>query len=348
MNVLLVAPKPEQSRSGNQVTARRWAGFLRELGHDVRVRAAGSDGTPADAGGRDPEGGGTPADAERPRSTSDSADYGDVDLLVALHARRSADDVRRFREARPGAPVVVALTGTDLYRDLDESEEARETVRRANRLVVLQEKALERLPPELRHRTHVIHQSVRPPAGEHPPREDVFEVCLLCHMRPVKDPFRAPEAARKLPSDSRVRIVHAGKALSPEMEDRARAEVDSNPRYDWVGELPRDEALALLARSRLLVLTSRMEGGANVVTEALACGTPVISSRIEGSVGLLGEGYPGYFPVGDTPALTARLHRAEVDGDYYRTLDEACRERAHLADPDREREAWAGLLDGLA
>lgn len=325
MDVLLVSPKDPESRSGNGVTARRWAGVLRGLDHRVEIgrRYPPDDDVPAGA-------------ASGP------------DLLVALHARRSSGSVLRYRRERPDAPVVLALTGTDLYRDLDRSAEAREAVGAADRLVVLQEKALERLSPETAERARVIHQSAEPPPGEHPPLEDVFEVCLLCHMRPVKDPFRAPEAARRLPSDSRLRVVHAGAALTGEAEERARREAAENPRYRWLGEVPRQEALALLARSRALVITSRLEGGANVVTEALACGTPVIASRIDGSVGLLGEGYPGYFPVGDTPALAARLHRLEVDGGYRRSLAEACSRRAHLADPDREVRAWADLLEELA
>jgi putative glycosyltransferase (TIGR04348 family) len=324
VDVLLVSPKDPGSRSGNGVTARRWAGILRELGHRVRIgRRYPEDDDPGARGAAGP------------------------DLLVALHARRSSGSVLRFRRDRPEAPVVLALTGTDLYRDLERSVEAREAVEAADRLVVLQEKALERLSPETAGRTRVIHQSAEPPPGEHPPREDVFEVCLLCHMRPVKDPFRAPEAARRLPSDSRLEVVHAGAALTDEMEERARREAAENPRYRWLGEVPRREALGLLARSRALVVSSRLEGGANVVTEALACGTPVVGSRIDGTVGLLGEDYPGYYPVGDTGALAARLHRLEVDDGYRRTLEEACSRRADRAAPEREARAWADLLEGM-
>lgn len=322
MNVLLVSPADPDSRSGNGVTARRWAGILRELGH--RVRAAAGYPPAEDEASDDPS-----------------------DLLLALHARRSANAVLRFRARRPDAAVVLALTGTDLYRDLDRSAEARAAVDAADRLVVLQEKALERLSGPTAGRARVIHQSATAPPGDPVPRDGVFEVALLCHMRPVKDPFRAAEAARRLPSDSRLEVVHAGGAIDPRMEERARREAAGNPRYRWIGEVPREEALSLLARSRLLVLTSRLEGGANVVTEALACGTPVISSRVDGSVGLLGERYPGYFPVGDTAALAARLHRAEVDTDYVRSLEEACSRRAHLADPEREAAAWRELLEEL-
>ena len=325
MRILLVSPKPRNSRTGNDVTSRRWAARLESLGHEVAIRnryPPGDDDDPP-FGGREPE------------------------MLVALHARRSAGSVERWQRTRPGHPLVVALTGTDLYRDLDESPDARGSVRAADRLVVLQQKALERLTPEWRAKAHVIHQSAGAPEPAPEPREDVFEVSLLCHMRPVKDPFRAAEAARLLPEASRIEVVHAGRALREGLEEHARREERENPRYRWVGELDREQALRLLARSRLMVLTSRLEGGANVVTEALACGTPVISTRIDGSVGLLGERYPGYVPVGDTGALARMLRRAEEDDAFYGALRDACRQRAELADPELERTEWADLLAAL-
>jgi hypothetical protein len=42
----------------------------------------------------------------------------ECDALIALHARRSAPVIQRFRESRPHMPLIVVLTGTDLYRDL--------------------------------------------------------------------------------------------------------------------------------------------------------------------------------------------------------------------------------------
>lgn len=170
---------------------------------------------------------------------------------------------------------------------------------------------------------------------------------MLGHLREVKDPFRAPEAVRLLPSDSRIEIIHIGSALSPDMETRARSETQSNPRYRWVGEHPRWKAIRFLARSRLLVLTSIMEGGANAISEALACSVPVLSSRISGSIGLLGKDYPGYFPVENTEALAELMYRAETDRTFYTDLEKHCAQQASIVDPEKEKESWEMLLKEL-
>ena len=75
------------------------------------------------------------------------------------------------------------------------------------------------------------------------------------------------------------------------------------PRYRWLGALSQAAARRAIARARALVHMSRMEGGANVVIEAVRSGVPVLASRIDGNVGLLGADYDGYFPVGDAAAL---------------------------------------------
>ena len=170
---------------------------------------------------------------------------------------------------------------------------------------------------------------------------------MLGHLRSVKDPFQTAMAVRQLPPSSRIRVVHVGGALTDDMKTEADAEASTNPRYRWLGELPRWRALRVLARSRALVLTSQMEGGANAVSEAIACSIPVISSRISGSIGLLGEDYPGYFPVGDTRALTDLLVRLEMDAAFYDELKTWCERLKPIVDPNRERQSWKQLLQDL-
>jgi putative glycosyltransferase (TIGR04348 family) len=313
MKIVLVTPAPAGSRKGNRVTALRWARLLRELGHKVAVR---------------------------------QEYHGEsCDLLIALHARRSAPAVLASRRACPERPVIVALTGTDLYLDIPTDRMARRALELAWRLVLLQPLGARELPKALRERARVIYQSAEVPRAR--PKAGLFEVCVLGHLRQVKDPFQTARASRLVPESSRLRVLQVGSALSPEMADAARAEAAKNPRYRWLGDRPRPEALRILARSRLLVLTSRLEGGANVLSEALAAGVPVLSSRIAGSVGILGADYPGYFSVGDTEALAGLLDRAETDRGFYRQLKARCRELRPLVRPARERAAWRRLLREL-
>jgi len=265
--------------------------------------------------------------------------------MVALHARRSFPAIDQFRRLHPTQPLIVALTGTDLYGDLKTSAEAQQSLELASRLIVLQPKGIEELPQHLHAKTRVIYQSVvgpkRPPAKP----KTTFDVCVLGHLREVKDPFRTALASRLLPSASRLRVLHVGKALSDDMAEAARAEANINPRYRWLGELQRSRARRVLARSHLLVLSSVMEGGANVISEALAVPVPILASRIPGSIGLLGQDYPGYFPVGDTRALAQLLDKAEHDAGFYQELDHWCRQLLPLVHPDRERESWRRLLE---
>ncbi len=311
MTLHLVTPASYDSRSGNRVTARRWARLLRSLGHRVVVETEY-------LGGR-------------------------ADALIALHAVKSRPSVLRFRDRNPHSPLVVALTGTDLYCGLGRG--GTECLALADRLVVLQPLAIEALPPEQRAKTRVILQSVPTPAG--PPPARGFDVCVIGHLRPVKDPLRAALASRRLPKASRLQIVHLGGALDEALARRARAEERRNPRYRWLGERPRSETLRRLARARALVLSSRAEGGANVISEALAMGTPILASRIPGSVGLLGATYRGYFPVGDTRSLARLLARVERDDAFHEALARHCRRLRSLVAPAREREAWRRLLGGL-
>lgn len=315
MRIDIACPAPPGSRTGNRVTAERWQRLLRELGHAVRIVHDGA--------------------------------VGSGDLLVALHATRSAPAIERFRDRTPEAPVVVALAGTDLYADLLRAPQAWRALADASRVVVLHPLAVADLPAELREKARVILQSAVAPRVAVRRSRRFFDVAVVAHLRDVKDPFRTEEAVRGVPTRSRLRVVHVGGVLERGLDREARQRAGANPRYVWLGERPGWETRQRIARSRLLVLSSRSEGGANVVSEAVAAGVPVLATRIACAVGLLDEGYPGLFPVGDTARLRALLLRAEQEPVFLRRLAAWCRSRRPLFAPARERRAWKDLLAEL-
>jgi putative glycosyltransferase (TIGR04348 family) len=263
-----------------------------------------------------------------------------------LHARKSHASIKSFRRCHPGKPVVLALTGTDIYRDIHRDAEARESLDLATRLIVLQEKALAGLTIRQRDKARVVHQSVTTRLVASRPRR-TFRACVLGHLREEKDPFRTALALRHLPEAARIEVVQAGRPLSAAMEKKALKLMESEPRYRWVGELPHWRAMRLLSRSSLMVISSEMEGGAHVVSEAIALGVPVIASDIPGNRGLLGDDYPAYFPVGDEATLAGLIERTMDDESFLRKLKSALARRRGLVDPDREAEAWRKLLVDL-
>ena len=311
MKIALITPAAPGSRHGNRGTATRWAGMLRELGHAVSIQVDW-DGTPADA-------------------------------MLALHARRSHASIRNFALCCPDHPLILALTGTDLYRDIRTDEAAQESMQLATRMIVLQERGLTELAPALRRKTGVVYQSAltvpRPP-----PLKACFEVVVSGHLREEKDPFRAAAALAYLPEESRVRVTHIGGAMSDAMRQEAKQWMARDKRYRWLGEVAHAKALRLLARSRLMVISSRMEGGANVVSEALANNVPVLASRVSGNIGMLGRDYAGYYPLEDERALARLLLRAETDAAFYRKLVAQCRARKPLVTHASERGALKHAL----
>jgi putative glycosyltransferase (TIGR04348 family) len=310
----LINPAP-QIRGGNRVTALRWASVFRKLEWRVFQEESWS--------GRK------------------------CDVLVALHGRRSNSSVVRFKREHPELPLIVAATGTDVYSDVADTGEARESFGLASRIVVLQPLSVEKLPEETRSRARVIYQSVTVPRRRPARARDAFEVCTIAHLRPVKDPLRPALAARLLPSSSKIRVLHLGGLIDEFMKGELDKEVRENARYRWLGDRPRREVLETLARARLFVSSSRHEGGANAVSEALALGIPILSTHIPGTLGLLGEDYPGTFAVEDTQGLADLMLRAETDAAFYATLEKACRAHAYLTDPAQEIESWRELLSEL-
>jgi putative glycosyltransferase (TIGR04348 family) len=313
MKIHLVTPAKENSRNGNRTSAVRWAGLLRRAGHRVKI---------------DTDYNGEPAD-----------------LVIALHAWRSAAAIRRYREASPQGPLVVALGGTDVNTYLENDPRTTlASMQMADALVCLHDLVADQLPVALRQKLSVIRQSAKPlPRPRNPPKR-FFDICVIGHLRAEKDPFRSAFAARLLPAESKVRVLHYGKAHGPKWALQAEAEMRINPRYHWKGEVSAGQVRQAFIRAHLMVISSLQEGGANVVSEALVAGVPIIASDIAGNIGLLGRDYGGYFRVGDEVSLAERIRQAEVDERFMKTLEQQGRALAPMFTPEQELSAWQKLL----
>jgi putative glycosyltransferase (TIGR04348 family) len=313
--VIIISPALASANNGNWQTASRWLRFLRDH-YCVRL-AASWDGSMAD-------------------------------IMIALHARRSAASIAAFARARPACPLIVVLTGTDLYRDIENDADAQRSLQLATCLVVLQAQGITALPAGLRHKAVVIHQSA--PALRHRlhhGRQRTFDITMAGHLREEKNPacFMRAATMTALPD---VRFNQIGGALDPSLAEQARATRRQHPHYRWLGNLSHTKTRRLIQRSHLLVAPSYMEGGANVIIEAIRSGVPVLASDISGNRGMLGNDYVGYFPVDDSAALADLIARGVKAPAFHALLQRQCARRAAMFSPQREQAALLQLLELLS
>jgi putative glycosyltransferase (TIGR04348 family) len=313
--LLVVTPYLADANNGNWRTAARWARLL-SPSYRVIVQAASAPVTEGKAGG--------------------------AHALIALHARRSHPAIAAWRDACPERALIVALTGTDLYRDLPAGDAAtRASLAMADFLVTLQGDAPNALPPELRGKARVIFQSARTLVPWPHKSSDRLHCLFVAHLRDEKDPATAFAAWRLLPSDVAATLTIIGAALDPALGHAARDLAATDPRVQWLGPRDHSRTRQAIKRAHLLINSSRMEGGANVVVEAVTSGTAILGTRMSGNVGMLGDDYPGYFTVGHPADLAALVTRAARDPRFLRELDVHCGRRAHLFTPATETR---GLL----
>lgn len=309
--IIVVSPALADANNGNWQTARRWAAFLKPR-FEVLVQREW-DGEPADA-------------------------------MIALHARRSAPSIRSFAEG--GVAPAVVLTGTDLYRDIDTDASAQHSLDIAAALVVLQPQGLERLAPRYRPKTRVIYQSAATLPAVPRRSVDRFDLVLAGHLRPEKDPLTALRALARL-DDPALRLRHVGDMRDDAIGAEFRRAAASDSRIEMLGARSHGVARQFIRHADALVLPSLMEGGANVLIEAVTCGVPVLASRISGNLGMLGDDYDGYFEVGDDAALARLVRRCRDEPQFLDHLRAQCRLRAPLFEPTREAHDVVALALSL-
>ena len=317
--VVIVSPALAEANNGNWQTARRWQQML------------------------------APQAVRIVREWPDAAASLQDQAMLALHARRSAASIAAWAATRGKAGLAVVLTGTDLYRDIQSDEAARQSLELAQHLVVLQELGPGALPAPLRPKVRVIFQSTTArQALAKSPR--LLRAVMVGHLREEKSPQTLFEAARLLAGRPTLFIDHIGDGLDAALGKQARATAAACPNYRWLGGQTHEATRRRIQRAHVLVHTSRMEGGAHVIMEAVRSGTPVVASRIDGNIGMLGQDYAGYFEWGDAAALAALLQRCrDTPGPQglLAQLGAQCARRAPLFEPAAERSALLDLVHEL-
>ena len=319
--IVIVTPALAAANNGNWQTARRWSRLLAN-DYQAHLTNVWPGAGPATVTARDPQ------------------------LMIALHARRSAGSMLAWRTRHPTRPLVLVLTGTDLYRDIQTDKVAQRSLQLADRLVVLNELGAEALPPEHRAKTSVCLQS-SPTRRTLPKSDQHLRALMVGHLRDEKSPRTYFEAARRLAARPDILLDHIGGDLDPALGAEARALMASQPNYRWLGAMPHATTRTRIQAAHLLVHPSQMEGGAHVVIEALTAGTPVLASRIAGNLGLLGDNYQGCFDWGDAAGLATLLTQARDDPAMLPALKAQCVLRAPLFHPDHERLTLLNLLAPL-
>ncbi len=337
MRVVIVTPALADANNGNWQTAQRWASFLPKERFQVRIISAWPDALAQQL-------------AAHPAARQD-------EVMLALHARKSAASIAAWAARPPGNPgqqgLAVVLTGTDLYRDIAHDAAAQTSLELAQQLVVLQARGIAALSEALRPKARVIFQSsaALAPVAKPAPSAQLRAV-MVGHLRAEKSPATLFEAARLLADVPGLFIDHIGEALDPALGAQAQATAAACPHYRWLGNQPHKATRRHIQRAHVLVHTSAMEGGAHVIMEAVQSGTPVLASRIDGNVGMLGDDYAGYFEPGDAAGLAVLLARcknesSEAPSALLAQLQAQCASRAALFAPEAEQAALLQLLDTL-
>ena len=265
-----------------------------------------------------------------------------ADAMIALHARRSASAIHAWAKRYPDKPLVVVLTGTDLYRDIQTDTSAQLSLQLATQLVVLQEAGVAELPTHLRSKARVIYQS----AGRLKPASkpaNRLKAVMVGHLRDEKDPLTFIQAA-SLCGPHNICFEQIGDGLDPALASKAAHASNAQPSYRWLGGLPRSQTRQRIKRAHVLVNCSLMEGGAHVILEAVLSGTPVLASRISGNVGMLGADYAGYFAVGNAADLAQLVKRCAAEPAFLAHLRGQCDMRAELFEPRLEKRLVRALL----
>jgi putative glycosyltransferase (TIGR04348 family) len=320
----LITPALAEANNGNWQTAYRWGKFLAPNFEVITAKAWQAPSRPSES----------------------------RELMIALHARRSAESIAAF--AKTGQPIILVLTGTDLYRDIHHDAQAQRSLELADHLVVLHEQGAKDLPERFRSKTRTIFQSALKLKAIEPQLKfnahRYFDIAMVGHVRAEKDPMTALRAMKILSaqpaakSAKPIRLLHIGSDKDEALGRSFRDLASSLSTVKLLGSLSNARTRQWIKRCDVLVLPSVMEGGANVLIEAVMAGVPVIASRISGSVGMLGDDYMGYFKVTSETELAKLVGQCRDEPAFLAGLRAQCEQRAKNFEPALEKRLVNRLI----
>jgi len=161
------------------------------------------------------------------------------------------------------------------------------------------------------------------------------------HAERVRERARAAEeAARVLPPGVQL-VLCASSPDTPELLARLEAAVAGRPEIRWINAmLPVPEVVQLYSHAAVFVCPSIYEPFGLINLEAMACGTPVVASRVGGIPEVVVDGETGWLvEPGDATALGRALREALADPERARRMGEAGRRRVEA------QFAWDRIAD---
>lgn len=320
MKVIIASPYATDSLNGNTVTARRIASLLKSAGHLVELQQS---------------------------SEVTAGDIRDADVMIALHAKKSAGAAEVFRSVHAERKLIIFMTGTDLYVDLPSGcPECLSSMGSADALVVSQVASIESVPQEFREKSHVVYKSIELPEINDDIASEPGLFTVVGHLRAVKQPFMAVQALGLIEADySAVKVKSLGAEFDAGSAEAAREYESKDSRYEWLGRCEHDEAIAWMRRSVATINSSLSEGGANSVGESIMLGIPVLASDIEGNRGMLGNDYSGYFPVDDPQSLADLMTQVAAGGEFLTKLKSEVLGRQQQFKKELELAGWLELIE---
>jgi glycosyltransferase involved in cell wall biosynthesis len=124
-----------------------------------------------------------------------------------------------------------------------------------------------------------------------------------------------------------VRLTIVGEGFEREDLDTLVRDLDADSWVDFAGRVDDDGLVELYRRAWVVASASSHEGWGMTLTEAAACGTPAVASRISGHVDAVEDGIGGLLADGERE-LGTHLASVLLDPDLRARLGEGARRRA--------------------